>query len=120
MDTAATTSHSQCPICNKDFPSDQIEVHVNRCIFLNATDDKPIITSPTNSQQVEKKRNFQLFDRSPAEVKRPKLDTNKSKIKGTTTTTKRIKSATKFASSETVNLLDECSSDGETELVIYI
>lgn len=118
MDSAATTSYSQCPICNKNFPSDQIEVHVNRCIFLNATDDKPIITSPTNSQQADKKRNFQLFDRSPAEVKRPKLDTNKIKTKGTTTTTtKRIKSATQFPSSETVNLLDECSSDGETELV---
>lgn len=35
-------SNAECPICAKQFTADSIEVHVNRCIFLNSTEfDKP-------------------------------------------------------------------------------
>ncbi|XP_028130501.2 ATPase WRNIP1-like [Diabrotica virgifera virgifera] len=30
---------TSCPICNKDFPTDEIESHANRCIFLNCVED---------------------------------------------------------------------------------
>lgn len=100
-----STSHSQCPICNKGFPTDQIEVHANRCIFLNTTNEQGLITSPKTTTQPEKKRNFQLFDRSPAEIKRPKLD--KSKKIRTNGSSKNV--------SETVVLSDD-TSNSETSV----
>lgn len=33
---------SLCPICNKDFPLDCIEGHVEKCLFLNSENDKTL------------------------------------------------------------------------------
>lgn len=33
-------SYSPCPICNKQFPLDQIESHVDKCLFLNSQNDQ--------------------------------------------------------------------------------
>ncbi|XP_057668297.1 ATPase WRNIP1-like [Diorhabda carinulata] len=33
------TKRTSCPICNKDFPIENIENHANRCIFLNCPDE---------------------------------------------------------------------------------
>lgn len=60
---------AECPICDKNFPVDLIEVHVNRCIFLNSTE-----AVPTLSATSDHKRTFGVFEpRSSAELKRPKL-----------------------------------------------
>lgn len=63
------TQGSECPICEKKFPADQIEVHVNRCIFLNSTE-----SSAASPAAKEHKRTFGVFEpRSSSELKRPKL-----------------------------------------------
>lgn len=49
-----SSAEAECPICSKCFPTDLIEVHVNRCIFLNSTDcDKP---------KDSNKRSFSIFN----------------------------------------------------------
>lgn len=49
-------SNAECPICTKQFPADSIEMHVNRCIFLNSTEfDKP---------KESNKRSFSIFNGS--------------------------------------------------------
>lgn len=71
-DSSDTPQESDCPICQKKFPIDQIEVHVNRCIFLNST----VVTSPAASDH---KRTFGVFEpRSSSELKRPKLSESPS------------------------------------------
>lgn len=45
-------SEAECPICGKYFAKDSIEVHVNRCIFLNSNDE----TANENN-----KRSFSIF-----------------------------------------------------------
>jgi len=66
---------SICPICNKSFPIQGIEVHANRCIFLNTTTTSETKVTPTN------KRNFDIFDRAaPSKqnsAKKVKLDFNR-------------------------------------------
>lgn len=66
-------THSECPICCKSFPADTIEIHVNRCIFLNTTE------ANTDSSVKEQKRSFSVFQSSssPTSVKKPKLDVKK-------------------------------------------
>lgn len=69
-DSDTTTQESECPICDKKFPVDQIEVHVNRCIFLNSTEALPA-ASPVATDH---KRTFGVFEpRSSNDLKRPKL-----------------------------------------------
>lgn len=58
MDDSTSTS-SECPICGKSFAVDNIEVHVNRCIFLNCTEEK-------QDENKNKKRNFGVFNREDA------------------------------------------------------
>lgn len=73
---------SECPICLKSFPSDTIEIHVNRCIFLNTTE------ANSEGSVKEPKRSFSVFQsksptssktNSPTSVKKPKLDVNTKK-----------------------------------------
>lgn len=60
---------SECPICERKFSADQIEVHVNRCIFLSSTMVAPPASSPS-----DQKRTYGVFEpRSSSELKRPKL-----------------------------------------------
>lgn len=47
-------SDKECPICCKNFPVDVIEIHVNRCIFLNTTEEKP--------KDNNNKRSFSVFN----------------------------------------------------------
>lgn len=42
---------AECPICNRSFAPDKIEVHVDRCIFLNSTDET-----------ANNKRSFSIFN----------------------------------------------------------
>lgn len=49
---------SECPICCKTFPSDAIEAHVNRCIFLNSANDDE------KEKSKENKRTFSVFNKS--------------------------------------------------------
>ncbi|XP_065163440.1 ATPase WRNIP1-like [Atheta coriaria] len=63
--------YSQCPICDRPYPSHQIEIHVDRCIFLNSTEtDKDKEKKPASSTL---KPSFPLFtQKSPVKtLKRP-------------------------------------------------
>lgn len=65
-------TNSECPICCKPFPSDAIEIHVNRCIFLNTREENG------DSSVKETKRSFSVFQsNSPTSGKKPKLDVKK-------------------------------------------
>lgn len=50
-------SDSECPICGKHFDQTAIEVHVNRCIFLNSDE---VQTNPPNKDATNK-RSFSIF-----------------------------------------------------------
>lgn len=56
-----------CPVCSKDFPTKEIEIHVNKCLFLNTA--VPEI-SPSSSS---KRPNFLIDEPNP---KRLKVDEN--------------------------------------------
>lgn len=61
----SSDTNSECPVCGKHFPSDEIEIHVNRCIFLNTKTEAP-------------KRTFSVFNSnsSPVGAKKLKLAEN--------------------------------------------
>lgn len=81
MNKESEMTSSVCPICDKTFPSDAIEAHVNRCIFLNSVNDDEKEKLPK-----ENKRTFSVFnktDRSPTvENKKFKKSETKSKAIG--------------------------------------
>lgn len=58
MNEESEKSLSECPICCKSFQADAIESHVNRCIFLNSTNEDD--TDKPN----ENKRTFSVFNKS--------------------------------------------------------
>lgn len=60
--------NSKCPVCFKHLPNnEEIEVHVNKCLFLNSSEKSP----PT----LGKRKNFGIFMKSPKEViKKPRSD----------------------------------------------
>lgn len=100
METDSQTS--ECPICCKDFPKDAIEVHVNRCIFLNTTDGE--------DKTKETKRSYSVFKGSPsADNKRKKLSTGSmSKSPASNVTKNKTFGAPKQnASQSVVELSDE-------------
>lgn len=76
------STNSECPVCSKTFPSNEIEKHVNRCIFLN--------TQPQNSSTVDNhnnnkptgsnKRNFNIFGKSPGSNKKVKLGPSNTEL----------------------------------------
>lgn len=86
---------SECPVCDKSFPTTAIEVHVNRCIFLNTQTDECASGTISSSSVASSssgvvvsaskdanKRNFGVFEsRSPGEVKKPKLNNGPSTSK---------------------------------------
>lgn len=52
--------NSQCPVCDKLFPSNEIETHVNRCLFLTSSTSKLEGCNSRNSNETTK-RNFKIF-----------------------------------------------------------
>lgn len=50
-------SDTECPICGKYFDQTAIEVHVNRCIFLNSHDEQKV----TPNKDTTNKRSFSIF-----------------------------------------------------------
>lgn len=70
----ASGSSAECPICTKPFSADSIEMHVNRCIFLNSTEfGKP--------KESNNKRSFSIFagskkNGSPDNVNKKLRNTN--------------------------------------------
>lgn len=100
-----SNTNSECPICCKSFPSDAIEVHVNRCIFLNTT----TISNGDNSSIKEPKRSFSVFQsNSPTGIKKPKLDENVKK-KSATVSGKRL--LTNVDKIQTIEIDDNISDD---------
>lgn len=81
--------NSECPICSKVFPADAIEIHVNRCIFLNTTTDN------SDGTTKEPKRTFSVFQsNSPTSSgKKAKLDVIGNGIKKKTTASVRPSSS---------------------------
>lgn len=111
-ETAADST--DCPICGKNFPSNAIEVHVNRCIFLNTKDedDKP----------KESKRSFGVFSQNNLS---PTVESKKFKKTSTNAKSPSTSAAKKdFLYSKTENFLhapkkekehsNETSTDSET------
>lgn len=60
---------AQCPICTKSFTVDSIEVHVNRCIFLNCEEEK------SDENKNNKKRSFDIFNATKDEASAKKART---------------------------------------------
>lgn len=58
MNEDSEKSPSECPICCKSFTADAIEAHVNRCIFLNSTNEDE------KDRPNENKRTFSVFNKS--------------------------------------------------------
>lgn len=50
-------SDTECPICGKYFDQTAIEVHVNRCIFLNSHDEQTV----QPNKDATSKRSFSIF-----------------------------------------------------------
>uniref|UniRef100_A0A1Q3G0L8 Putative atpase n=1 Tax=Culex tarsalis TaxID=7177 RepID=A0A1Q3G0L8_CULTA len=79
---SSSCSKSVCPVCDKLFTLEEIESHVDRCLFLNSTENGPgsAVSSSSkelkNSQnQVQAKRSFSIFEKSPSVAcKRSKVD----------------------------------------------
>lgn len=76
---------ADCPICGKFFAKDAIEVHVNRCIFLNSNDE----TAKENN-----KRSFSIFNAnkssptlSPTGMAKKKVKSAVNKSTSTSTST---------------------------------
>lgn len=91
---------SECPICCKTFPPDTIQVHVERCIFLNCTSDDE------KNKPKENKRTFSVFNqtgRSPT--------VEKKKFKKADPNLKRSVGVVKVA--ESVNISDDDSNSNE-------
>ncbi|XP_055595032.1 ATPase WRNIP1-like [Uranotaenia lowii] len=69
---SSSCSRSVCPVCDKLFPMDQIEAHVDRCLFLNGAEDAASSggsSSVSSSDQTSRqKRNFSIFEKSPSVV----------------------------------------------------
>lgn len=98
----SSDTNSDCPICCKPFPSDTIEIHVNRCIFLNTREIN------NDSSVKEPKRSFSVFQsNSPTGAKKQKLDVKKKSAPASgKQTVEKI---------PTIEIKDE--PDGETKVV---
>lgn len=79
----STKTNSECPVCSKSFSSNEIEKHVNRCIFLNT--QQPINSSTGENHNNNKpsgsgKRSFNIFGKSPGSNKKVKLGINTNEL----------------------------------------
>lgn len=101
-----TDTKSECPICCKPFPSDEIEIHVNRCIFLNTKEEN------NDSSFKESKRNFSVFQSSSPKGgnKKPKLDVN-SKKTATSGSSRQIEGTAKVQKKQTIEINDDFVPD---------
>lgn len=73
-------SEADCPICGKFFAKDAIEVHVNRCIFLNSKDEMPKeMTKETTKEN--NKRTFGIFKGSKSSPSLSPTGMAKKKVK---------------------------------------
>lgn len=67
-------ANSECPVCSKTFSSNEIEKHVNRCIFLNTQPESSTGENHNNNKPSgSNKRNFNIFGKSPGSNKKVKL-----------------------------------------------
>ncbi|XP_055531077.1 ATPase WRNIP1-like [Wyeomyia smithii] len=84
---------SACPVCDKLFSMDEIEKHVDRCLFLNSAEGASVSSSSSirenaNSQNQnlvrDTKRSFSIFEKSPSvhSCKRAKGDSNSQTVEG--------------------------------------
>ncbi|XP_055625062.1 ATPase WRNIP1-like [Toxorhynchites rutilus septentrionalis] len=73
-EASSSCSKSVCPVCDKLFPLDEIETHVDRCLFLNSAEaagtatgsPKGMTNSRSTREQRETKRSFSIFEKSPS------------------------------------------------------
>lgn len=106
-----TNDKTNCPICDKAFPIDIIDVHVNRCLFLHATEED------SGEKKKEPKRGFSAYKGSPtAELKKPRLAGPFTKSPKTTAATS-VKTASvanwsKGNASTNVQMLSDDENDG--------
>lgn len=101
MDQESENAPSECPICCKTFPADTIQTHVNRCIFLNSTEEE----TPK-----ENKRTFSVFsqaNRSPI--------VESKKFKKSETVSKRISAP---LAATTIHVSDEDDADDDDVLAV--
>lgn len=82
MDESPSTN-SECPICGKSFAIESIQVHVNRCIFLNCTEEKP-------DEIKNQKRNFGVFNN--AEAKEETISKKSRTVLGSTSLLSKLAS----------------------------
>lgn len=70
---------TDCPVCNKHFLKENIETHVNKCLFLNTTNG-----NTAGGPIVKTKRSYDMFEKSSppssANAKKIKFDTSKKLI----------------------------------------
>lgn len=67
-----------CPICAKKFQSNDIENHVNRCLFLNQKQEYASqLLPPTNNDGNDSKRSFSIFDKGSSPVGKPSAKRSK-------------------------------------------
>lgn len=93
---------SECPICCKQFKRDLIETHVNRCIFLNATEED-------TAKPKDNKRTFSVFNTNHS----PSTDsTKKVRKSGSNVSTKKPAAfAQRRSSTNVIQLSDEEDND---------
>lgn len=70
-------SDAECPVCGKFFAKDSIEVHVNRCIFLNSEN------SINDTSKDNNKRTFSIFNPNNASPIASPPGMAKKKLKNT-------------------------------------
>ncbi|XP_001869094.2 ATPase WRNIP1 [Culex quinquefasciatus] len=79
---SSSSAKAVCPVCDKLFTVEEIEPHVDRCLFLNSTENGAGVTSSSSSKelknsqnQVQAKRSFSIFEKSPSVAsKRSKVE----------------------------------------------
>lgn len=107
LDTENEELLSECPICCKQFSRDSIETHVNRCIFLNATEED-------TAKPKENKRTFSVFNANRS----PSADSTKKPRKGGSSfSTKKPTAVTQRRSSTNViQLSDDEAADQNVKM----
>lgn len=58
--TCDSSSETPCPLCFKHFSVSQIEVHVNKCLFLTSSNENQGSSSQTNHPMKRVSEDFKL------------------------------------------------------------
>lgn len=104
-------SDTECPICGKYFEKNAIEVHVNRCIFLNSHDETTPKKDSTN------KRSFSVFTGSQSNANAKEaagtsdLVTKKKPKKSLSTVTSKVTTSPSLSSSKPFQSISSSTSD---------